>query len=275
MTYIIAEIGINHNGDIAKAGEMISKAKLAGANCVKFQKRTPDICVPEQQKSVMRETPWGNMTYLDYKKKIEFGKKEYDQINTYCKEVGIEWTASVWDIPSLEFMQQYNVPFIKIPSALITDIPLVEAIAATKHNVIMSTGMSNMDEIRKAGEILWNNLTGILLCNSSYPAEENELDIRALDMLNKYFYMPRHKVGNSGQEKNVFPSLIAVARGAEIIERHVTLDNNMWGTDQKASLNMSNFGYMIDMIRKTEIILGDTEIKIYPGEQKAKDRLRK
>lgn len=273
MTYIIAEIGINHNGDIGKAGEMIVKAAKAGVDCVKFQKRTPEICVPEEQKNVMRDTPWGRMTYFDYKKKIEFGKKEYDQIDQFCKELGVKWTASVWDVPSLDFIKQYDVPFVKIPSACITDIELLEAVQKSEIPTVISTGMSTLDEVREAALIL-TNIFGAMICNSTYPAPMNELDVSSMKLL-KYLFPVQTKIGYSGHEEGLLPTIVAVSAGAEIIERHVTLDKNMWGTDQKASLDMQELKQLVYNIRTVETILGNTEIKVYPGEEEVKKKLRK
>ena len=189
--YIIAEIGINHNGDIKIAKELIDIAKVAGCDVVKFQKRNPDICVPEHQKSVMRDTPWGRMTYLEYKYKVEFGKKEYDEINEYCNSRNIDWTASPWDLDSLDFLNTYDVPFIKIPSALLTDLELIKKTTETGKKIIISTGMSTLDEIDSAVSTIKNvNANAefsILHCNSSYPAPNNELNLRCIETLkNRY-----------------------------------------------------------------------------------------
>ena len=152
--YTIAEIGINHNGDINLAKKLIDAAYVTGWDCVKFQKRTPDLCVPENQKNKMRQTPWGEMPYIDYKHKIEFEKEQYDIIDEYCKSKPIDWTASVWDLPSFEFMKNYDVPFIKIPSAHLTNLDLIERVAETKIPLIISTGMSTLKEVDKAYKII-------------------------------------------------------------------------------------------------------------------------
>jgi N-acetylneuraminate synthase len=153
-TYIIAEIGINHNGDLNIAKRLIDIAAVAGCDAVKFQKRNPDVCVPEHQKGVMRETPWGTMTYLDYKYKVEFEKEEYDEIDSYCREKGIAWSASPWDLDSLNFLNQYDLPFIKIPSAMLTNDELLKAAVNTGKKIILSVGMSTEEEIDNEVEIL-------------------------------------------------------------------------------------------------------------------------
>lgn len=268
----IAEIGINHNGDIEIAKKLIKKAKEAGVDIVKFQKRNPDLCVPEKQKQQIKETPWGKMTYLEYKYKIEFTKVEYDEIDRYCKELDIKWTASVWDIDSLKFILQYDVPFIKIASATITNIPLLKAIKEINIPIVMSTGMSTLDEIDKAITILDKKDLTLLLCNSSYPAYENELDLNALYTLKKLY--PNYSIGYSGHEKGIFPSIIAKAMGAEIIERHITLDKNMWGSDQNSSLNPQELKKLIQEIKRIKIVQGKDTINIYQGEELAKKKLR-
>ena len=186
--YIIAEIGINHNGDLSIAKKLIDIAKVAGCDVVKFQKRNPDVCVPEHQKSVMRDTPWGRMTYLEYKYKVEFGKKEYDEIDEYCKNVGIKWTASPWDLDSLDFLNQYDsLPFIKIPSALLTDLELIKKTTETGGKIIISTGMSTLDEVDAAVNTIKgtnaNASFAVLHCNSTYPAPNNELNLNCIRTL--------------------------------------------------------------------------------------------
>lgn len=273
-TFFIGEIGINHNGSLKTALRLIRKCKEAGVSVVKFQKRTPDICVPENQKFITRDTPWGEMSYIDYKKKIEFEKKEYDLIDLYCKKIGIEWTASVWDIPSFHFINQYNVPFIKIPSAKLTDCDLLNVIKdQSKSKVILSTGMSTLDEIKKASKILHDKLYSLLLCNSSYPSNDSQLDINALQLLKEEF--PDKIIGYSGHEIDLFPTIVAVSAGAKIIERHITLNKEMWGTDQKCSLDTVELLELIKYIKRVELILGKKEIVVYPDEHKTKERLRR
>ena len=209
--YIIAEIGINHNGDISVAKQLIDIAKVAGCDVVKFQKRNPDVCVPEHQKSVMRDTPWGKMTYLEYKYKVEFEKPEYDEIDKYCKSRDIQWTASPWDLDSLEFLNKYDVPFIKIPSALLTDLELIKQTTETGKKIIISTGMSTMDEVDNAVNTIKsvnNNADyAVLHCNSSYPAPTNELNLKCIQTLkNRY----NCDVGYSGHEFGLTTTIASI-----------------------------------------------------------------
>lgn len=237
--YFIAEIGINHNGDIQIAKRLIDASFAIGWNCVKFQKREPDIAVPEEQKNVMRETPWGQMTYLDYKKKIEFGKEEYDFIDAYCREKPISWTASPWDMPSLEFLLHYDIPFIKMASATNGNEELIKAACKSGKTIIMSTGMCTQDELDKSVSILEEYSGGnyiLMHTNSTYPSANNRLNLRYIQTLKDRYHC---LVGYSGHEQNIEPTVAAVSLGARVIERHVTIDHELWGTDQKASLEIS------------------------------------
>jgi N-acetylneuraminate synthase len=271
--FFIAEIGINHNGSIKTALRLIRECKAAGVNLVKFQKRTPAICVPLDQRNQKRQTPWGILTYYDYKNKIEFEKKHYDIIDRYCKKIGILWTASVWDIPSFNFIQNYNVPFVKIPSALITNVKLLEEVAMfATCPVIISVGMSTINEVDRAVSILSDKLYAILHCNSSYPSKYNEIDIRVIETLKLKY--PNLTIGYSGHEKDILPSIVAASFGAEIIERHVTLNKNMWGTDHSASLDITELNLLLQTLQNIEIILGKKELTVYPSETAAMQRLR-
>ena len=206
-TYIIAEIGINHNGDLHMAKKLIDIASVAGCDAVKFQKRNPAVCVPEHQKSVMKKTPWGQMTYLDYKYKIEFEKAEYDELDKYCKEKGIEWSASPWDLDSLAFLHQYDLPWIKIPSAMITNESLVKAVADTGKKVIFSTGMSTYTEIDQVVEWLGDCDVVMMHCNSSYPAPLEDLNLKCIQTLKERYNC---EVGYSGHEFRLGTSVAAV-----------------------------------------------------------------
>ena len=272
--YLIAEIGINHNGDLQIAKKLIDAANATGWHAVKFQKREPDISVPEAQKSVMRDTPWGRITYLDYKKHIEFGKKEYDYIDAYCREKPISWSASPWDIPSLEFLLEYDIPFIKIASASITDDELVSRAALSGKTIIMSTGMSTLEEIDRAVDILEEKSNGnyiLMHTNSAYPAKDEELNLRMIQTLKKRYDC---LVGYSGHEQNLEGTVIACALGARVIERHITLDHDMWGTDQAASLTV----HAMDMLRRRiEVVfktLGTGEKTLCEDELKVRKKLR-
>tara|TARA_Y100001970_G_scaffold242289_1_gene306593 strand:+ start:40886 stop:41725 length:840 start_codon:yes stop_codon:yes gene_type:complete len=274
--YIIAEIGINHNGDLSIAKKLIDIAKVAGCDVVKFQKRNPDICVPEHQKTVMRDTPWGRMTYLDYKYKVEFGQREYDEIDVYCKEKGIKWSASPWDLDSLDFINQYDIPFIKIPSALLTDLELIKESTKTGKKIIISTGMSTMEEIDAAvnaiKEINDNAEYAVLHCNSTYPAPNDELNLKCIETLkNKY----QCEVGYSGHEFGLTTTIASVCLGATIIERHITLDRTMWGTDQMCSVEPQGLIKLVRGIKELNNALGDGIKVVTETEKPIREKLRK
>jgi N-acetylneuraminate synthase len=268
---IIAEIGINHNGDVELAKSMIKLAKESGADVVKFQKRNPDVCVPEHQKQTIKETPWGKMPYLSYKKRIEFGKKEFDDIDKFCKSIDIAWTASVWDLDSLEFMKQYDVPFIKIPSALMTDSILVEAAFRNFKKVVISTGMSTEDEIHQCVENR-NNFV-LLHCTSTYPTNPADENLSYIKSLQKNF-IHRAEIGYSGHEQGIDATIVAYILGCRWIERHFTLSNDLWGTDQKASLEPKDFKRMTELFKKIDILLGKSEKIISPEEVSIREKLR-
>tara|TARA_R100000008_G_scaffold74992_1_gene54004 strand:- start:7704 stop:8525 length:822 start_codon:yes stop_codon:yes gene_type:complete len=232
MTKIIAEIGINHNGSLEVTKKIIDVAAVAGCDYVKFQKRTPDVCVPEKQKNVMRQTPWGEMKYIDYKKKVEFEKEEYDEIDAYCKSLGIGWFASVWDLPSVDFCRQYDESTMKIPSALITDLELCRHARDNCDTLIISTGMSTEEEIEKCVEVCCPDV--IMHTNSSYPSRVDELNLSYIRHLQEKY--PGREIGYSGHEYGLTATFAAVALGSQWVERHVTLDRTMWGSDQLASV---------------------------------------
>lgn len=270
-THIIAEIGINHNGSLDICKKLIDVAALAGCDSVKFQKRNPDVCVPEHQKSVMRETPWGTMTYLDYKYRVEFEKPEYDEIDKHCKEKGIEWSASPWDLDSLEFLAQYDIPYIKIPSAHLTNIPLLEASMATGKRVIASTGMSTLEEIDKAVEVLKKGDFALLHCNSTYPAPLEELNLNCIKTLKERYNC---EVGYSGHEFRLGTTVASVYLGATILERHITLDRTMWGSDHLSSVEPQGLIKLVKGVRELETSLGDGVIGVTEGEKKVRKKLR-
>ena len=274
--YIIAEIGINHNGDLNIAKKLIDIAKVAGCNAVKFQKRNPDVCVPEHQKTVERDTPWGRITYLEYKYKVEFEKKEYDEIDKYCKEREIEWSASPWDLDSLNFLNNYKPPFIKIPSALLTDLQLIEASAKTNKKLIISTGMSTTEEIDDAVSAIKNANPNceysILHCNSSYPAPTEDLNLKCITTLKDKYNC---SVGYSGHEFGLTTTIASICLGATIIERHITLDRTMWGTDQLCSVEPQGLIKLVRGINELQEALGDGIKRITDKELIIKDKLRK
>jgi len=271
--YKIAEIGINHNGDMDIAKKLIDAAYVTGWDCVKFQKRTPDICVPDEQKNKIRQTPWGNMKYIDYKHRIEFEKKEYDIIDEYCKSKPIDWTVSVWDLPSLDFILDYEIPFIKIPSAHLTNLDLIERTAKTNKPIIISTGMSTLEEIDNAYNIIIKHNTNLVImhCNSTYPAPSDELNLKVIESFEKRF---NAIIGYSGHEYPLEPTVIAAVLGAKVIERHITLDHNMWGTDQKSSLEIDGMDKLVRRLSMVNMIIGDGEKKLTPSELEVKNRLR-
>ena len=270
--FIIAEIGINHNGSLDFAKQMILAAHQAGVDAVKFQKRTPELCVPEHQRSQMRETPWGYISYLEYRYKVEFGLEEYQEIDRYCKELGIAWLASSWDIPSVEFMEQFNPPAHKIPSALLTDHALLRAYRATGRPLILSTGMSTLEEIQQAVAMIGQE--NLILCHttSSYPCPPDELNLRMIQTLREMFTCP---IGYSGHEVGLVPSAVAVALGACLVERHITLDRAMWGSDQSASVEPQGIERLVKYIRVTEQALGDGVKQVYDSEKSSLSKLRR
>ena len=273
-TYIIAEIGLNHNGDLNIAKKLIDISAAAGCDAVKFQKRNPDVCVPEHQKSVIRDTPWGRMTYLEYKYKVEFEKEEYDEIDQYCKDKGISWSASPWDLDSLDFLNQYDIPFIKLPSAMITDTELLKAACKTGKRIIISTGMSSEAEVNAACSILklHSKDFAVFHCNSTYPAPLKELNLSCIKTLKDKYNC---EVGYSGHEFRLGTSVAAVYLGASIIERHVTLDRTMWGSDHMASVEPQGLFKLVSGIRELEKSYGDGIISVSESEKPVRDKLRK
>lgn len=270
-TYIIAEIGINHNGSLETTKQLINVAKAAGCDAVKFQKRNPDVAVPEHQKNVIKETPWGSMTYIDYKHRMEFWEEEYNEIDSYCKQVGIDWSASVWDLDSVEFMKKYDVPFIKIPSAKLTDDSLIKACVDNFSRVIMSTGMSTFQEIIHAANIArmskgekGTQSLALLHCNSSYPAPLNELNLSGLLELKTFFH--DFEIGYSGHEFRIVPTVASIYLGATILERHITLDRSMWGTDQLCSIEPQGLIKLVKGVRELEEAYGQRELGVTPSE---------
>ncbi len=271
--YIIGEIGINHNGDIEVAKKLMEVAKNAGADAVKFQKRTPELCVPEHQRSQMRDTPWGYITYLDYRYKVEFDQEDYTEIDRFAREIGIDWFASSWDIPSLEFIERFNPPAHKLPSALLTDLELLRAYRATGRPLIVSTGMSTLKEIKAALELIGEE--NLVLCHttSSYPCPPEELNLRMIQTLRDM--TSQCPIGYSGHEVGLVPSAVAVALGACLVERHITLDRAMWGSDQSASVEPQGLASLVKYIRVTERSLGDGVKRVYDSELSSLSKLRR
>ncbi|PKN92483.1 MAG: N-acetylneuraminate synthase [Chloroflexi bacterium HGW-Chloroflexi-6] len=271
--YIIAEIGINHNGDLGIAKEMIKAAAHAGADAVKFQKRTPEVCTPLEQQKQMRETPWGYISYLDYRYKVEFDKEAYIEIDRHCRDLGIDWMVSVWDEPSVDFMGQFDTPAYKVPSASLTDLALLKYARKTGKPIIISTGMSTMDEIHRGVDAAGLENLMIMHCTSAYPCDPEELNLRMVETLRREF--PNTPIGYSGHEVGLVPSAVAVALGACAVERHFTLDRAMWGSDQAASVEPGGFEKLVKYIRVTEAGLGDGVKKVYDSEMSSRKKLRR
>ncbi len=270
--YIVAEIGINHNGDVEIAKRLIDAAKLAGCDAVKFQKRTPELCVPPEQRNIPRETPWGLITYLEYRYKVEFGYEQYAEIDRYCKQQGITWFASCWDIPSVDFIEQFDPPCYKVASASLTDDELLRHLNDTGKPILLSTGMSTMDEIRHAVSLLDRDRLIILHSTSTYPCPPNELNLRVIQTLKAEFDLP---VGYSGHEVGLQTTYAAVVLGACVVERHITLDRAMWGTDQAASVEPGGFMRLVRDIRVIEQALGDGVKRVYDSELPSRAKLRR
>lgn len=272
-TFIIAEIGINHNGSLDLAKKMIAGAASAGADAVKFQKRTPEICVPKDQWNIERDTPWGRMTYIDYRYKIEFDENDYAEIDRYCKDNNILWTASCWDEPSVDFIEQFNPAFHKAPSASLTDIPLLKKMKDTGKPLIISTGMSSIEQIEIAVDNIGEDNLLIAHATSTYPCKVEELNLKMINTLQAKY--PNNPIGYSGHETGLAPTWAAVSLGAAFVERHVTLDRAMWGTDQAASVEIGGLFRLVSNIRDIEKSLGDGIKLVYDSEMPVMKKLRR
>lgn len=270
--YVIAEIGINHNGDVEIAKEMILSAKETGADAVKFQKRTPELCVPEEQRNMMRETPWGYITYMEYRNKVEFGEDEYREIDRFCKDLGIDWFVSVWDESAVDFMEAFEPVCYKLPSASLTDLSLLKKVRMTGRPMIISTGMSTFEQIDTAIKVVGLGDLVILHSTSSYPCDPQELNLRVILTLKQKYDCP---IGYSGHEVGLIPSVISVGLGANVVERHFTLDRAMWGGDQAASVEPGGFRRLVKYIRVTEMSLGDGVKRVYESEKSSLKKLRR
>ena len=273
-TLIIAEIGLNHQGDINIAKKLIDAAIDAGADVVKFQKRTPEVCLPEKLWGVERDTPWGRMSYLEYRKRIELSKEEYTSINNYCWGK-VMWTASPWDVKSVAFLERFQVPFYKVASASVTDIKLLKAINKTGRPVLMSIGMSDVSQIRVAINELGGKPEDITLmvCTSAYPCPIDKLNLSRIDTLRRFF--PEHPVGYSGHETGLWTTLCAVAMGAQVIERHFTLDRSMKGSDHAASIEPQGLKLLVREIRALEAARGTGTIGPIEIEEPSWESLRR
>jgi N-acetylneuraminate synthase len=271
--YVIGEIGLNHNGSVDLAKKLIDVAADAGAQAVKFQKRTPDISTPEHMKNTLRETPWGEMTYLEYRYRVEFDRDQYVEIGDYATLRGLDWFASPWDVPAVEFLEDLNVVAHKVASASVTDLDMLAALAATGKPIILSTGMSTMEQIDAAVEVLGTDNLVILHATSTYPLPPEEANIRMIPTLRAAY--PGIPVGYSGHERGLQISLAAVALGATAVERHITLDRAMWGSDHAASLEPTGFEHLVRDIRVIEQAMGDGVKQVFPGELAPMAKLRR
>lgn len=270
--YIIAEIGLNHNGDVRIAKQLIDAAALAGCDAVKFQKRTPELCVPPEQREIQRETPWGIMTYMEYRRRVEFGARQFAEIDRYCRSKEIAWFASCWDEPSVDFINSFEPPCYKVASASLTDDALLKHTAATGKPLIISTGMSTLDEIDRAVSLLDPEKLLIAHATSTYPCQPEELNLRMIDTLKARYHCP---IGYSGHEVGLQTTLAAVTLGARFIERHITLDRAMWGSDQAASVEPSGFHRLVRDIRVIEKAMGDGVKRVYDSELPIRKKLRR
>ena len=271
--YIIAEIGINHNGSMDIAKKMIEGAAQAGCDAVKFQKRTPEVCVPQDQWLIERETPWGRMTYIDYRRRMEFTREEFQDLEKFCRALGIDWFASCWDEPSVDFMEQFAPVLYKMASASLTDKPLLDRVRATGRPLMLSTGMSTLDEIMQA--VKWVGLDKLMIAHStsSYPCPPAELNLRMVRALQGMF--PATPIGYSGHETGLATTVAAVTLGACFVERHFTLDRAMWGSDHAASVEPGGMAKLVRDIRDVEGGLGDGVKRVYDSELEPRRRLRR
>lgn len=269
--FAVAEIGINHNGDVSIARKLISAALLAGCDAVKFQKRTVDIVYTPEELAKPRENPFGP-TNGDLKRGLEFGYEEYKIIDEYCKSHNIMWFASCWDTASVDFIEQFGPPCYKIASASLTDDDLLRYHRQYKRSILLSTGMSTIEQIDHAVEVLGTNDLIILHCTSTYPSNVEELNLKAISMLKERYKVP---IGYSGHEVGLSTTVAASVLGACMIERHITLDRAMWGSDQAASVEPQGFTKIVRDIRVIERALGDGKKNLYDSEIPIMKKLRK
>lgn len=271
--YVIAEIGINHNGSLDLTKKLIDGAVRAGCDAVKFQKRTPELCVPRDQWEIQRDTPWGRMTYIDYRHRMEFDRDGYGEIDAYCKARDIQWFASPWDEGAVDFLEYFELPVYKVASASLTDGRLLRALKKTGRPIMLSTGMSTMDEIGATVDFVGRDRLLIAHSTSAYPCPVEALNLRMVTTLRDTF--PGVPVGYSGHETGLAPTWAAVTLGASFVERHVTLDRAMWGSDQAASVEIGGLERLVCNIRDIEQALGDGVKKVYDCELSSKKKLRR
>ena len=270
--FVVAEIGINHNGSMDIAKRLIDHAKQAGCDAVKFQKRTIDLVYTPEFLAAERESPWGT-TQREQKEALEFSRAEYDEIDAYCRELGIEWFASAWDIESLRFLAKYDLRHNKVASAMNTHVPFLEEVAAAKRSTFISTGMCETEDVDRAVENFRRAECPFVLMHSvsTYPAEEEDLNLRCIDTLRERYGCP---VGYSGHEVSVSPSFVAAMMGVVAIERHITVNRSMYGSDQAASLEVNTLTRLVTMIRKIPVVLGDGAKRFSDKERLIAQKLR-
>ncbi len=269
--FVIAEIGINHNGSVDLAKRIIDEAVMAGCDAVKFQKRTVSKVYTPEELDVYRPNFYGS-TNRDLKNGLELSFEDYKEIDAYCKAKKIMWFASCWDKDSVDFIEQFDVPCHKVASALLTDDELLLYIKKTGKPILLSTGMSSMDEIRHAVNILGEDNLVLFHCTSTYPTNHNEINLMVIEELKKEFSCP---IGYSGHERGLLPSILSVQVGASAVERHVTVDRTLWGSDQAASLEPEGLRRMVRDIRQVKLILGDGKKVVYDSELPVRAKLRK
>lgn len=274
MVLVVAEIGGNANGSVETALRIIDAAKASGADVVKFQKRTVSLAIPPEQRDVLKETPWGLLRYEDYRLRMEFERGEFDLIDAHCKSLGIPWFASAWDIPAAEFLLTYDPPYLKVPSAKLTDSNLLRWVAANHGSarLVLSTGMSTWTEIRTAINTVRGENPIVMHCTSTYPCPPAELNLRVMSALRTEF--SGLEIGYSGHEVGLATTIAAVALGAMMVERHFTLDRSWWGTDQAASVEPAGLRRLVKDIRNVELALGDGVKIVYPSEEPIRAKLR-
>jgi len=271
--YVIAEIGINHNGSVDIAKKIIAGAVIAGCDAVKFQKRTPELCVPKEQWNIERDTPWGRMTYIDYRHKVEFTHDQYGEIDDFCKELGIDWFASCWDEEAVDFIEKFDPPLYKAASASLTDLSLLKKKLETGKPLMISTGMSTMEQIENTVNELGKDNLMIAHSTSTYPCKLEEVNLRMIETLRSKY--PEVPIGYSGHETGLAPTWAAVSLGASFVERHITLDRAMWGTDQAASVEINGMARLVSNIRDIQMAMGDGIKRVYESEFSAIQKLRR
>jgi N-acetylneuraminate synthase len=270
---VIAEIGINHNGSLDLAMKLIDGAHQAGAEAVKFQKRTPELCVPKEQWHQERDTPWGRISYIDYRRRMEFGEAEFAAIDRHCRERGVRWFASCWDETAVDFIERFEPPCYKVASASLTDDHLLRKVRGTGRPVMLSTGMSTAAEIDAAVAVLGRDKLLLAHATSTYPCPPSDLNLRMIETLRRLY--PECPVGYSGHETGLAPTWAAVVLGASFVERHITLDRALWGSDQAASVEVGGFPRLVSNIRDIEQALGDGVKRVYDGELAQIAKLRR